>query len=87
MPPCQSEICIPLSIVDDNIVENNETLTISISTDDWRITVERGAAAVITIMDNDSEWTTVSVSGNNNLDLVGRCNGSVEEEVSDCKGE
>ena len=80
-------ICIPLSIVDDEIVENNETLTISISTDDRRITVERGAAAVITIMDNDSEWTTDGVCGNNSLDHVGRCNGSVEVEIPYCKGE
>ena len=60
--PCISEICITISTNDDELVEGEETFTVSLkrSTDlDSRILIGQHTSTV-TIDDEDREWFSVS---------------------------
>ena len=53
---CQSQLCVPLTIIDDSVVENEENLVITISTRAQRVSVDGNAdTAELIIDDNDSE--------------------------------
>ena len=56
VPRCQTQLCMPVTNIDDRIVENEENLIITISTDAQRVLVDRNAdIAELIIDDNDSE--------------------------------
>ena len=53
VPACQNSTCVNVTIVDDDIVEKDETIEITGSVSDRRIRMT-GGTKVITITDNDS---------------------------------
>ena len=53
---CGATMCVPITIVDDDMVENEENLIISLSTNSRRITVDPNSRYLeIIINDNDGE--------------------------------
>ena len=60
---CGVSMCVPITIVDDVMVENEESLIISLSTNSRRITVDSDTRTTeITINDNDSERIDLNTS-------------------------
>ena len=56
VPQCQHQQCVPVNITDDDIVENSETITFTMSTRAARVRVDLSKNfAIITIDNNDSE--------------------------------
>jgi len=52
-------VCINTSIVDDTVVEEVESFTVSVSTTDTAVTISPSSATVI-IIDNDGEFCTIN---------------------------
>ena len=53
---CGATMCVPITIVDDNMVENEVNIIISLSTNSRRITVDPNSRYLeIIINDNDGE--------------------------------
>jgi len=54
-----SMVCINTSIIDDTVVEEVESFTVSVSTTDTAVTISPSSATVI-IIDNDGEFCTIN---------------------------
>ena len=53
---CGTTMCVPITILDDNMVENEENLIISLSTNSRMITIDQSSRSTeIIINDNDGE--------------------------------
>ena len=61
-----TRVCTTLDIVDDDTVEENETFTLTLSTDDPRVDLWRTITTTVTVRDNDAAHHFLRYRRNNN---------------------
>ena len=61
--PGEIELCIQITIIDDVILEDNETFSVGLSTTDQAVLLNPSSATV-TILNSDSESGSITVTKN-----------------------
>ena len=61
--PGETELCIQITIIDDVILEDNETFSVGLITTDQAV-ILNPSSATVTILNNDSESGSISATKN-----------------------
>ena len=78
------ENCSTTSILDDSVVERNETFSVQLSTSNNAVNITQ-SSAMVTIIDDDTvtiEWSTLSYGVDENDALVTVCAEIVQGEIA-----
>lgn len=76
--PGEIELCIQITIIDDVILEDNEMLSVELSTTDQAVLIN-SSSATVTILNNDSE--SGSITATKNIELIATKNSKASMKI------